>query len=194
MAIRSRYAVGVAIAAIGIGGCALTHRAAAPAGHHAVTTEAAKPAACGRSQLRLSYRGSMPGAGNDLGTIVVSDRGRPCWLAGPITLTGLAKTGRPVTATIIYRKVGRMAKAGARSASQSGTVLRPGLVASISVWAEYRDDPASPNGMCTAHQLEPANWRLRLASGALLTVRNADPAGIRVADRRSRPADLPRPA
>ena len=178
MAIRSRYTVGVAITAIGLGGCALTHRAAAPTGHRAVTTGAARPAACGRAQLRLNYRGSVPGAGNDLGTIVVSDQGRPCWLAGPITLTGLNKTGRPVTATITYRKVGRMAKAGGRPASQHGTVLRPGLVASISVWAEYRDDPASPNGMCTAHQLEPATWRLRLASGAALTVPNADPAGF----------------
>ncbi len=45
----------------------------------------------------------------------------------------------------------------------------------MTVSAEYRDDPSSPDGLCTAHQVIPATWRILLPSGAEITVPNADP-------------------
>ncbi len=136
-------------------------------------TAAIRPHACTASQLRLSYRGSEPGAGNDLGVIVVRDASaRPCLLAGPIRLTGLDRAGHPVTMTIAYRQfqpgTGRLA---------ARAVLRRGLVASVHVWAEYRDDPHGWRGLCARrHQIEPSRWRLVLPSGARISVHNADPA------------------
>jgi hypothetical protein len=42
-----------------------------------------------------------------------------------------------------------------------------------SLTAGYRDDPASPNGLCT-HRVIPAAWRVRLPGGSVVTVPNAD--------------------
>jgi hypothetical protein len=45
------------------------------------------------------------------------------------------------------------------------------VVADLLMSAEYRDDPSSANGLCTANRVVPAGWRLTLAGGTR-TVRN----------------------
>lgn len=167
-------AISLPIAAFAATACAAsTHVSAAQQADVTV-----KPPSCRASQLQASYLGSMPGAGNDLGTIVLRDAARrSCRLTGPISITGLDAAGHVVTTTITYRQVGQLRENGASPARENGAMLRKGLVASIPVWAEYRDDPASANGLCTGHQVEPATWRITLPSGTSLRTRNADPAG-----------------
>jgi hypothetical protein len=166
----------LAVAGLGIAGCAasVTGGGSSPAGsRHVTATAAIHPHPCAASQLRLSYRGSEPGAGNDLGVIVVRDvSARACWLAGPIRLAGLDRTGRVVTMTIAYRQFQQGAGRPA-----AGAVLRPGFVASVPLAAEYRDDPQGWRGLCAQrHRFEPATWRVTLPSGSRMTVPNADPA------------------
>ena len=64
--------------------------------------------------------------------------------------------------------------------------LAPGeLVGTLLLAAAYRDDAASPDGLCTAHQVAPARWRLTLPAGPAITVPNAVPhwAGPSLAPR-----------
>ncbi len=132
--------------------------------------------ACQPGQLRLDYRGGGAGAGNDFGGIVFRDEDpAPCQLAGTLTITGVSMAGRPVTSTLTAQA------APPEVLSPDTARLRDGAGAPadsmVYYWAlvaEYRDDAASPNGLCTTHQVIPAAWRVRLPGGFLVTVPNAD--------------------
>lgn len=175
-----RPAVSLAVAGLGIGGCAagvISGSGSRPGHSRQVTATAAiHPHACAAAQLRLGYRGSEPGAGNDIGTITVRNASaRPCWLSGPIRLSGLDRAGHVVTMTIAYSTFQQATRNPGRASR--GAVLRPGFIASVHVLAEYRDDPNGWRGLCaTRHQIEPATWQVVLPSGAGLSVRNADRA------------------
>ncbi len=131
---------------------------------------------CRPGQLRLDYRGGGPGAGSDFGAIVFRDVGRaPCQLAGEVTVTGVTSSGQAVTSTVSapVSPPGVLSPATARVRD---TALPP-LKSMLYVWsliAEYRDDPASPNGLCTTHWVIPAAWRVRLPAGSAVLVPNAD--------------------
>jgi hypothetical protein len=45
-------------------------------------------------------------------------------------------------------------------------------VANLLLAAEYRDDPTSPNGLCSEHVVVPAFWRLVFPDGTM-TVANS---------------------
>ncbi len=169
----------LAVAALAAAGCTPASDSARHAAdrhpRRALTATASRPPGCTATQLRFRFGPSQPGAGNDIGGIAITNAtGQPCWLTGPIRLTGLRRSGTAVTGTVTYRQVGRLVKqAGHRRPDWRGARLGRGLTALMTVWAEYRDDPAGRRGLCTAHQVEPATWRLVLASGAVIAVRNA---------------------
>jgi len=130
---------------------------------------------CRASQLRLSYRGGGPAAGNDFGQIMFRDvAAAPCRLAGRLQLTGVGAAGQPVTTTVTA------AIAGAGVLGPNTAPVRdlapppPGsMIYAWSLMAEYRDDPTSPNGLCADHVM-PVDWRVQLPSGTIVTVPNAD--------------------
>ena len=138
---------------------------------------------CAAGQLSLSYLGGEAGAGNDFGTLLISDRSsRACTLRGPLRVTGLRRAGQPVTNTV------RFALAGATVLSPGvGTISRdspggkliglaPGdLTGSIMLQAEYRDGPANvDNGLCAPLWVVPASWRVTLPDSRSLVVANVD--------------------
>jgi hypothetical protein len=132
---------------------------------------------CGPAKLALDYRGGEASAGNDFGTIVFRDAGAaPCRLAGAVSLTGLNAAGEPVTTTVTADVAGPgvLSPHAAPVPAKAG----PGVGELVYGWtlqAEYRDDAAASDGLCTTHWVIPATWRVVLSDGAAFTVRNADP-------------------
>lgn len=149
-----------------------------PADRQVGLTLAVRPApACTRSQLGLSYLGGEPAAGNDFGELVLRDvAARPCRLAGPVRITGVNAQG----VTVTHLVTGQVLAPGVLSPHVTGTVrgapTAGALAEAIRLTAEYRDDSKSPNGLCTPHWVIPARWSVRLAGGAVISVRNSDPA------------------
>jgi hypothetical protein len=137
---------------------------------------AVQPApACTAGQLAADFTGAQPGAGNDLGGIIIRDTGAaPCTLAGPLRLTGLDRAGQPVTSVVTGPVTGpAVLSPHAAPAGRPGRLAPGELVGSILLIAAYRDDAASRNGLCTAHQVVPARWRIALPAGPAITVPNA---------------------
>ena len=116
--------------------------------------------------------------GYDAGTIVIWDRSaRACRLAAPLRLAGLDRHGHQVTNSIRYGVAGdAMLTARGIRPDQQGSGKPGERIASVHVNAEYRDDPVT-GGLFTAHQVEPATWRLWLPSGTSITAPNANPRG-----------------
>jgi hypothetical protein len=132
---------------------------------------------CTAGQLAAGFGGAQPGAGNDLASIVIRDTSAAaCTLAGPLRLTGLGAAGQPDTTTVSYPVSGpAILSPGAAPASRQGRLAPGELAGTMLLAAPYRDDPASPNGLCTAHQVAPAGWRITLPAGPAITVPNAVP-------------------
>jgi hypothetical protein len=119
---------------------------------------------CSASQLAASYLGGSPGAGNFLGVIAIRDISpRACLLAGPIRVVGLGRSGLPDTSAVAPL-IGFQAILSPRAAAlpADGTWPPADVVATIQLIAEYRDDPSSPDGLCTSHQVIPAAWQITL--------------------------------
>jgi hypothetical protein len=158
-------------------GCSAQNAAggAATVPSHLVATTAVQGPACPAGQLAMAYLVGLPGTGNDIGTIVIWDQSpRVCWLSGPLHLAGLNRAGHQVTNSVRYVVAGDAKLTARGSRPDSRERVKPGeLLASLHVIAEYRDDPVT-GGLCTAHQVEPATWRLWLPSGASITAPNAD--------------------
>jgi hypothetical protein len=149
---------------------------AGPSPHALGTIVAVSVAAdCQVRQLRLTYRGGGAGAGNDFGQIMFRDVGAtPCRLAGRLELTGVDAAGHPVTNTV----TGMVAAPGVLGPHTAPVrdlaAAPPGAM--IYAWlltAEYRDDAATPNGLCAAH-VTPVDWRVRLPGGSIVVTPNAD--------------------
>jgi hypothetical protein len=129
--------------------------------------------ACTASQLRLDYRGGQPGAGSDFGALVLRDvSARPCRVAGPVRITGVSSAGHPVTLTLLSQVLAP----GVLSPQVTSAIPAGSLAQEVSLTAEYRDDPSSPDGNCTSHWVIPARWSVRLPGGTTVSARNADPA------------------
>jgi hypothetical protein len=133
--------------------------------------------ACTRQQLGLSYFGAEPGAGNIFAAIVVRDiSASPCRLVGPVRVTGLGDSGKAVTGTAAAVVTAPGVLSPGAVTIKGGMPVAGSLTETISIAAEYRDDPASPTGLCTPHWVIPATWSVSLPGGIVLSVPNADPA------------------
>jgi hypothetical protein len=154
--------------------------AQSPPGTRASTPLAASTVAprCNSADLGSAFRGGLPGAGNDFATLVFWDKSaNACRFTGPVTVVGLNAAGRPVTNPVRLTVAGNGELTPRGTAPGADGTLRAGeSAASILISAEYRDDPTSSNGLCTAHQLEPASFRVTLPAGGSLTLVNATPA------------------
>lgn len=156
------------------GGAASTASAGRAAGASPESAAGAVPE-CRADGLGVKFIGGQPGAGNDFATIVAWDTAPgACRLAGPVTLVGLGSGGSADTnaARLTVAGAGELTAHG--TAPGAGQVLPGGASAAwLLISAEYRDDPATGR-MCTAHQVEPAAFRLTLPAGGTVTVANAD--------------------
>jgi hypothetical protein len=130
---------------------------------------------CRADRLGVKFiGGGPPGAGNLFATIVAWNAGSSaCRLPGPVTLVGLSSGGSVDTNAV------RLTVTGAGELTSHGTAPGPGQVlpsgesaAWLLVSAGYRDDPVT-GGICTAHQVEPAAFRLTLPARGTVTVANA---------------------
>jgi hypothetical protein len=128
---------------------------------------------CRADSLDVKFGGGQPSAGNDFATIVVWDKAsRACRLAGPVTLVGLGFGGSPDTNVVRLTVTGAGELTPHGMAPGPNQVLpRTGSAAWLLISAEYRDDPVT-GGLCTAHQVEPAAFRLTLPAGGTVTVAN----------------------
>ncbi len=141
---------------------------------------------CTRRDLRGQFQTGEEGAGNLLTTVVVGNTsGAACVLPGPVRLVGLDRSGRPVTERSScdgFRLPGQpcvapvVLPAHATFTDLTGIDIATPKYAVVVVVGFYRDDPQSPNGLCTpAHTTTP--YTLRLSFGAVtLDVRNWDPS------------------
>jgi len=175
--ISLRTVAGLGVAALLSAGCANAGATLAAAGHGTASGAGGEP--CRTRQLGFAYTGSAAGACNDFGSIVVWDKsGTACALPGPVRVTGLNRAGHRVTERQKLGVSGTDVLAAHGSgplwSARRGTYYRrDDTVAVVVLAAEYRDDPAGPDGLCTGHQIEAATWRVTLASAAVGLVTNS---------------------
>jgi hypothetical protein len=136
--------------------------------------------ACTPGRLGAALEGSSePGTGGAALAIVYlwNKSATACRLAGPVTITGLSLAGRTVTTSVLFRL-----PAGSAPLSPDG--IRPGtlgrmpareVVASMLLIAAGAH-PSDPALACPGLHVDPAIWRITLASGGSLTTPNASAA------------------
>jgi len=181
---RSGYSTAVVLVSLALVcllGWAASH-ASTPAVVSATVSPAPAPSplpatpvpSCRADQLGLGYLAGQPIGGHDFGIIEIWDSSaEPCSLTSPITVAGLGSNWRAVTAVQSYVVAAPQALTANGTSPGEGLRLRPGeRVAPLIVAAEFRFDPVS-HRIC-ARPVEPAAWRLKFASGGVLTVRDAD--------------------
>jgi len=142
---------------------------------------------CAAGQLRGVFRTGEEGAGNLITTVWVGNSGDvACLLPGPVTLVGLDRhgvpdttpsecdgvdedTGDPCVAPVVLPPDATFARLDQVDPETSQYAV-------IGVIGFYRDDPDSPDGLCTpAHTTTP--YTLRFTFGTVVVdVRNWDPA------------------
>jgi hypothetical protein len=129
---------------------------------------------CRASELRLSYRAGGAGAGSDFGEILLRDvTSAPCHVGGRLQITGVNANGRPATNTVTATIAAPGVLTPDTPAVHDLAPVPPGVLAWL-LQAAYRDDGTSPNGLCAAHYVIPARWRVRLPDGSVVLVPNAD--------------------
>lgn len=129
---------------------------------------------CRSSDLAADFRNGGLGAGNALGLIEVRNTSAtPCVIDGQITVQGLNGGRRPVTDTVQAASPVAVLTPNAPVVPPGGSPSIDEIVLDLQLSAEYRDDPASAGGLCTTHQVVPAQWRADIVDGSLL-VPNGD--------------------
>ncbi|HEY3033992.1 MAG TPA: hypothetical protein VGJ54_04960 [Streptosporangiaceae bacterium] len=180
---QARAVTAMAVVAFGAVGCSAAIPVGGPRGqlsHLRTSPPAAMSADCRPDQLGAALEGSgQPGtAGMALANVNIWDKAATaCTLAAPVTVTGLNQAGRPVTSSVRFLiapgspqlspdgagpdKLGRMP---AREVSASMLLIAAGA------------HPNGPGLSCPAQHIDPATWRITLASGGSITTPNASPA------------------
>jgi hypothetical protein len=138
-----------------------------------------RAAACTPAQLDAAFGGSsQPGTGNTaLGIITIRDASpAACRLRGKLTVTGISRTGRPVTAPV------RFAVMPGPALSRDGTGpgrnggMPAGQVSASLLLISAGTHPPSGAPSCSGHQVDPAAFRVTLASGGSVGAPNASSA------------------
>jgi hypothetical protein len=122
---------------------------------------------CSLHDLAFEYLGGGAGAGNDFGTILIRDvSASPCLLRGPVIVSGINRSHQVVTQTVSYPVAPDLILTARAARVTPGDFAPRGVViGDLLMAAGYRDDPASPDGLCRAHLVIPAAWRLTLLHG-----------------------------
>jgi hypothetical protein len=128
---------------------------------------AASAKTCAVDDVALDFYGGGGATGNDFGTIRIRDiASSPCTLRGPIVVTGLDQRGRAVTHALSYPVARSLVLSRrARPVPVEGVAPPWERVADLMMDASYRDDPASPDGLCRAHRVVPDSWKLSFGGG-----------------------------
>jgi hypothetical protein len=131
---------------------------------------------CEVASLTLDYLAGGADMGDDFGDIVIRTAGSlPCTLIGPITVIGLDAAGRADTTTVHFRTAPAFVLTPHPATVPHGQPEPVGtVVGDLGVFAEYRDDPTSRDGLCERHRVIPTTWLVTFTDGRQLTVANQD--------------------
>jgi hypothetical protein len=164
--------------ALGTVGCT----AAAPAGGHRGpsphgSATAAAVAGCTAGQLGATFKGSSePGtAGNALAIVYIWNRSATaCTLPGPVTVAGLDQADRQVTMPVRFTIEPRSPRLSPDGTGPGKRGRMPGGEVSASLLLiAAGTHPNDPSLACPGQQIDPAAFRIVLASGASITTPNA---------------------
>lgn len=171
----------VALCTVVLSGCgtAAATRAEAPKPVPKPLSTTASPtppaAPCAGGALAIDFHGGGEGTGNDFATIVIRNTGSVvCQLNGPVLLAGRDTSGAVDTQVLRYSTAPGLVLTGNTQPVAEGQEVPPGIGV-LTLVAEYRDDPTSPNGLCVAHRVVPTSWRITWADGTTTAVANHDP-------------------
>lgn len=122
---------------------------------------------CAFAQFAFSYSAGGAGFGNDFGAVRVRNTGaRWCELRGPLGLVGRGPDGSPVTQSLTYRVMPDLVLSPDARPVAPGHTIPVGVVTGvIQIGAEYRDDPRSADGICTAGRVVPTYWSVSVGGG-----------------------------
>lgn len=139
-------------------------------------TNAVTGAACTAGQLDAALEGSSePGTGGEaLAVVYLWDKSAAaCGLAGPVTVTGLSQAGRPVTTSVRFQLPPGPARLSPDGAGPgTGGRMPAGEVAASMLLIAAGADPSNPALACPGHRVDPAVWRVTLASGGSVSTPN----------------------
>lgn len=141
------------------------------------STGAASAAGCAAGQLGAALeRSSEPGTGETaLASVYIWDKSATaCALRGPVTVAGLDTAGRRVT-----RRVGFTIAPGSPALSPGGTGpgkngrMPDGEVAASLLLIAAGTHPGRARPPCSGREVDPAAFRIMLASGGAIIMPNA---------------------
>jgi hypothetical protein len=132
---------------------------------------------CSNDQVEMTFLGGGPTTGNVFGTLVVRNvSAQWCTLTGPLQVSGRDSAGQVVTQIVNYTVPTPIVLSPQSPPPTDGSSPPLGDVqARISISAEYRDDPRSPDGLCTTGRVVPATWAVVLPTTVTLSAVNDDP-------------------
>jgi hypothetical protein len=170
--------IAVAALTVGAAGCSnATSGSAHPSSTGRTDPPAVVAAACTAGQLGAVLEGSsQPGTGGTaLAIVYLWDRSASaCRLAGPVTIVGLSRAGRPVTTSARFQLPARRAPLSPDGTGPGTLGRMPAreVVASLLLigTGAHSSDPALA---CAGHRVDPAVLRITLASGGSITLPNA---------------------
>jgi hypothetical protein len=143
-------------------------------GPHAGRERPARPAVCTHAQLGVAFRGSsQPGTGDmALGIITVWDASpATCTLPGRLTVTGISRTSRPATGAVHFTVApGPALSRDGTGPGRAGRMPAGEVTASLLLIAAGTHPAGAPS--CQGHQVDPAAFRVTLASGGSLSAPN----------------------
>jgi hypothetical protein len=114
-------------------------------------------------------------------------------LPGKLTVTGVTRAGRPVTGAVrVTVAPGPALSPGGTGPGRNGRMPAGQVSASLLLIAAGTHPAGAPS--CSGHHVDPAAFRVTLASGGSVSTRNASSARGPALTGDGRPADLPWPA
>jgi hypothetical protein len=111
-----------------------------------------------------------------LGIITIWDASpAACTLSGTLTVTGVSLTGRPVTSAVrLTVAPGPALSPGGTGPGRNGRMPAGQVSASLLLIAAGTHPGGAPS--CSGHQVDPAAFRVTLASGGSVSTRNTSSA------------------
>lgn len=99
---------------------------------------------------------------------------RTCGLAGPVMISGLSQAGRQVTNSVRFTLPQRSAQLSPDGIGPSKDRRIPDHeVAATMLLIAAGVHPNDPSMACPGHHVDPASWRITVASGGSITTPNS---------------------